>query len=64
MSLAGNFGMTHVAAVGLPPPTSLVLLGAGAFAVRGDFNIVLRSVTGIKRENISEQKQTLNSTNR
>ena len=30
-----------IAAIGLPPPTSLVLLAAGAFAARGDFNIAL-----------------------
>ena len=30
-----------IAAVGLPLPINLLLLAAGAFAVRGDFNIVL-----------------------
>lgn len=30
-----------MAAVGLPLPASLVLLAAGAFAARGDFNIAL-----------------------
>ena len=30
-----------IAAVGVPLPISLVLLAAGAFAVRGDFNIAL-----------------------
>src|SRR5258708_28453674 len=30
-----------IAAVGFPLPTPLILLAAGAFAVQGDFNIVL-----------------------
>ncbi len=30
-----------IAAIGLPLPTSLVLLAAGAFAAHGDFNIAL-----------------------
>jgi membrane-associated protein len=30
-----------ISAIGLPLPTSLVLLTAGAIAARGDFNIVL-----------------------
>src|SRR6266571_5377624 len=30
-----------IAAVGIPLPTSLLLLAAGAFAVRGDFNLAL-----------------------
>ncbi len=33
--------IVFIAAVGLPLPTSLVLLAAGAFAAHGDFNIAL-----------------------